>query len=95
MILGKVVGSVVSSIINDGMKGSRYLLIDKTDQFGSRKGDFIVALDILGVAYDELVMVSEGSPSRETLSTTGKPVDALIVGIVDLIDENDKVVYRK
>jgi microcompartment protein CcmK/EutM len=95
MILGKVVGSIVSSIINDGMTGSRYLLIEKTDQCGTKKGDYIVALDIIGAAYDELVMVSEGSPSRETLFTTGKPVDALIVGIVDLIDENDKVVYRK
>lgn len=95
MILGKVVGTIVSSTINDGMNGSRYLLIDKTDQHGKRKGDYLVALDILGVAYDELVMVTEGSPSRETLLTTGKPLDALIVGIVDLIDENDTVVYRK
>jgi len=95
MILGKVVGTVVSSTINDGMKGSRYLLIDKTDQHGTKKGDYIVALDIIGVAYDELVMVTEGSPSRETPLTVSKPLDALVVGIVDLIDENDTVVYRK
>ncbi len=85
----------MSSTINDGITGSRYLLIDKTDQYGSKKGDYIVALDIIGAGYDELVMVTEGSPSRETLSTANKPVDALIVGIVDMIDENDIVVYRK
>jgi carbon dioxide concentrating mechanism protein CcmL len=95
MILGKVVGTVVSSTIKDGMKGSRYLLIDKTDQHGTKKGDYLVALDSIGVAYDELVMVTEGSPSRETPLTVGKPLDALVVGIVDLIDENDTVVYRK
>ena len=95
MILGKVVGSIVSSTINDGIPGSRYLLIDKTDQYGSKKGDYIVALDIIGAGYDELVMVTEGSPSRETLLTANKPVDALIVGIVDMIDENDIIVYRK
>lgn len=95
MILGKVVGTVVSSTINDGMKGSRYLLIDKTDQYGKKKGDYLVALDFLGVANDELVMITEGSPSRETPLTTNKPVDALVVGIVDLIDENNTVVYRK
>lgn len=95
MILGKVVGTIVSSTINDGMTGSRYLLIEKADQFGKKKGDFLVALDIVGAGYDELVMVTEGSPSRETLLTTNKPLDALIVGIVDLIDENDTVVYRK
>jgi microcompartment protein CcmK/EutM len=95
MILGKVAGTIVSSTINDGLKGSRYLLIDKTDQYGKKKGDYIVALDVLGVANDELVMVTEGSPSRETPFTVNKPLDALIVGIVDLIDENDTVVYRK
>jgi len=95
MTLGKVVGTVVSSSKNDGMDGSRYLLIDKTDQYGNKKGDFLVALDIIGAGYNELVMVTEGSPSRETPLTTNKPVDALIVGIVDLIDENDRVVYRK
>ena len=95
MILGKVVGTVVSSTIHDGMKGSRYLLIEKTDQHGRKKGDFIVALDIVGVANDELVLITEGSPSRETPLTVSKPVDALVVGIVDVIDENDIVVYRK
>jgi carbon dioxide concentrating mechanism protein CcmL len=95
MILGKVVGTIVSSTINDGMKGSRYLLIDKTDQYGKKKGDYLVALDSIGVANDELVMVTEGSPSRETPLTVNKPVDALIVGIIDLIDENNTVVYSK
>jgi carbon dioxide concentrating mechanism protein CcmL len=95
MILGKVVGTVVCNTINDGIKGSRYLLVDKTDQYGKKKGDYLVALDIIGVANGELVMLTEGSPSRETLGTTNKPVDALIVGIVDFIDENDTVVYSK
>lgn len=95
MILAKVVGTVVSSIINDGMAGSRYLLVEKTDQYGKKQGDFLVALDIIGANYDELIMVTEGSPSRETSLTTNKPVDALVVGIVDMIDENNSVVYRK
>jgi microcompartment protein CcmK/EutM len=95
MILGKVVGTIVSSTIKDGIKGSRYLLVEKTDQYGKKKGDYLVALDIIGVANDELVMVTEGSPSRETTQTVNKPVDALIVGIVDSIDQNDTVVYQK
>jgi carbon dioxide concentrating mechanism protein CcmL len=95
MILGKVVGTIVSSTINDGIKGSRCLLVEKTDQYGKKLGDYIVALDIIGVANDELVMVTEGSPSRETPETINKPVDALIVGIVDLIDQDESVVYSK
>jgi carbon dioxide concentrating mechanism protein CcmL len=95
MVLGKVVGTVVCSTRNDGFEGARYLLVEKTDQYGKKKGEYIVALDILGTGHDELVIVTEGSPSRETPLTVNKPVDALIVGIVDLIDENDSVIYRK
>jgi microcompartment protein CcmK/EutM len=95
MILGKVVGTVVCSSRNDSIEGARYLLVEKTNQLGEKKGDYLVALDIIGAGYDELVMVTEGSPSRETPLTVNKPFDALVVGIVDLIDENDRVIYRK
>ena len=95
MVLGKVVGTVVCSSRNDGLEGARYLLVDKINQHGEKKGDYVVALDIIGAGNDELVLVTEGSPSRETPLTVNKPVDALIVGIVDLIDENEKVIYRK
>ena len=95
MILAKVVGTIVCSSKNDGLKGARYLLIDKTNQHGEKKGDYLVALDIIGAGNDELVLVTEGSPSRETPLTVNKPVDALVVGIVDLIDEDDMVIYRK
>ena len=95
MILGKVVGTVVSTSKNDGIKGTRYLLIDKTNQCGDKKGDYIVALDLIGAGNDELVMISESTSARETQTTFNKPIDAIIVGIIDLIDENEKVAYQK
>ena len=95
MIFGKVVGTVVASSRNDGLEGPRYLLVERTSQCGEKKGEFVVALEIIGAGYDELVLVTEGSPSRETPLTVNKPVDALIVGIVDQVDENDRVIYRK
>ena len=95
MILGKVIGTVVSNTKNDGIKGSRYLLIAKSNQFGETKNDFLVALDIIGAGYDELVLLSEGSSARETDITLNKPMDAVVVGIVDIISENDKTVYKK
>ncbi|OFX58472.1 MAG: ethanolamine utilization protein EutN [Bacteroidetes bacterium GWA2_30_7] len=95
MILAKVVGTVVSTVKNDGISGASYLLIEKCNQSGDRKGDFIVALDLVGAGNNEMVIVAEGSSARETSQTVNKPLDALIVGIIDLIDENDKIVYRK
>jgi carbon dioxide concentrating mechanism protein CcmL len=95
MTLAKVVGTIVCSARNDGLEGARYLLVDKTNQYGEKKGDYLVALDIIGAGNDELVLITEGSPSRETPFTINKPVDALVVGIIDMIDENEKVIYRK
>ena len=95
MNLAKVVGTVVSTVKNDGIEGAVYILLDKCDTSGKGKGDYFIALDVIGVANGEMVMVSEGSTARETLWTAGKPLDALIVGIVDQIDENDKIVYNK
>ncbi len=95
MNLGKVVGTVVSSSASIGIEGVSFLLIEKCNQAGELKNDFVVALDMVGAGRDEMVMVSEGSTARETPLTTGKPIDAMVVGIVDLIDENDNVIYRK
>ncbi|HOY31279.1 MAG TPA: EutN/CcmL family microcompartment protein [Bacteroidales bacterium] len=95
MILGKVVGTVVSSTTNIGISDPRFLLVEKCDQRGNKKGDYVVALDLVGAGHDELVMVSESSSARETAATISKPLDAIIIGIVDMIDENETVIYKK
>jgi microcompartment protein CcmK/EutM len=95
MILGKVVGTVVSSMKADGLDGARYLLVGKSNPRGEIKNDFLVALDLVGANNGELVMISESTSARETPLTINKPVDAIIVGIIDVIDEFDKIVYKK
>lgn len=95
MIIGKVVGTVVSSTITVDIKGARFLLVEKTNQSGQKKGDYLVALDLVGAGHDELVMISESTSARETPVTNNKPIDAIIVGIIDLIDENETSIYIK
>lgn len=95
MILGKVAGTVVSSSTNIGIDGARFLLIDKCNQHGEKKNDYIVALDLIGAGDEEMVMISESTSARETMITANKPIDAIIIGIVDVIDENEKLTYKK
>ena len=95
MLLGKIAGTVVSSVRADGFEGVRYLLVDKATPDGNTRGDYLVALDLIGANQGELVMIAESTSARETPFTVNKPVDALIVGIIDLIDVNEKVTYRK
>ncbi len=95
MILGKVVGSVVSRESCLHIDNAPTLLIEKTNHKGEKTGDFLVAIDIIGAGNGEMVMISESTSARETLLTTNKPLDALIVGIIDRITVNDAFVYIK
>ncbi|MCD6557266.1 MAG: EutN/CcmL family microcompartment protein [Bacteroidales bacterium] len=95
MILGKVKGTIVSTEKNIDIDGARFLLVDKCNSKGETKSDFVVALDLVGAGNDELVMISQSTSARETPMTKNKPIDAVIVGIIDVIDEYDEVVYRK
>ena len=95
MILGTVVGTVVSSQRADGLDAPSYLLIDKCDQHGRQKQDFLVALDLMGAAKGEIVLLSQGSAARQTKMTDDKPLDAVIIGIVDQLDEGGTLTYQK
>lgn len=95
MVLGRVVGTVVSERRADQIDAAKYLLVEQCDQQGTRKNNFLVALDMIGAGYEEVVLLSQGSAARQTTITDDRAIDALIVGIVDLIDEKGKVVYKK
>jgi len=95
MILGMIVGTVVCTQKADKVDGTRYMLVEKCDQHGAATGEYHVALDQVGAGPGEMIFMSNGSPNRQTPRTFDKPIDASILGIVDLIDESGKVVYSK
>lgn len=95
MILARVVGTVVASQKNDGVSGGKYLLVRPCDVQGREGGGYLVALDLVGSGIGEVVLVSQGSSARQTEVTHQKAVDCVIVGIVDLVEQNGQVVFRK
>jgi ethanolamine utilization protein EutN len=95
MILGMVQGTVVASNKADGIVGAKYLIVNKCDQFGKVKNDYYVALDQVGAGHGEMVMMAQGSPNRQTERTIDHPIDASIIGIIDMIDQFEKVTYKK
>jgi microcompartment protein CcmK/EutM len=58
-------------------------------------GHLLVAADAVGAGRDEVVLVAAGSSARLTEATREKPVDAVICGIVDEVEEKGRVVYAK
>ena len=95
MILAKVLGNIISTVRVDGIDGPRYLIVAPCTPSGEIGGGELIALDLVGSAPDEFVLVSQGSSVRQTEITKDKPVDAVIMGIVDIVEEEGKVVFRK
>ena len=95
MEIAKVVGTVVPNKTAEGTNVSRWLVVETCNHRGEQQKEFSIALDLINAGYDELVLLCQGSAARKTVWTTDQPTDLIIVGIIDLISENDKIVYDK
>ncbi len=95
MIMGKVVGNVVSTQKDTGLNGYKLLIVQNVDLDIKLKPAYLVAVDAIGAGMDELVVVVQGSSARITKQTEGKPVDAAIIAIVDSVEISGKYVYEK
>jgi carbon dioxide concentrating mechanism protein CcmL len=95
MIFAKVIGTVVSEKSDQGVKKNKLLLVQQCNHKGILKQQFIVAVDLVGAGKGEIVIIAQGSSSRQTKSTYQKPIDAVIIGIVDIVSENNKEIYCK
>ncbi len=96
MVLAKVVGTVVSTRKEPRIEGIKFLLLEKIDPATMKgKKDFLVAMDSVGAGPGEVVFYAAGSSSRMTSVTDGKPSDATITAIVDVLEIDGSVVYHK
>ncbi|HCT90366.1 MAG TPA: ethanolamine utilization protein EutN [Lachnospiraceae bacterium] len=82
MIVGKVVGSVVSTRKSDNLIGQKFMIVEPVHHM---KADLnrIVAIDNIGAGVGEYVLVAQGSAARIGCGLDTAPVDAAIVGIID------------
>ena len=83
MILGKVVGSIVSTRKNEKLIGQKLLVVRPLENMEAK--DEFVAIDNVGAGIGETVLVAKGSAARIGCDLESAPVDAAIVGIVDEI----------
>jgi ethanolamine utilization protein EutN len=95
MMIGEVVGSVVATRKTDNMDGLPLRLVRKINIDNTPASSYVVAVDALGAAVGERVLVASGSPARQTKATDNRPVDAIIMAIVDTWQTNHEVRYTK
>lgn len=95
MRIARVIGSAVSTIKADTLRGSKLLVLREATPADQLKGDAFVAVDAVGAGYGELVLVATGSAARQTELTQGAPVDAVIMAILDSLEVDGTVTFRK
>lgn len=86
MRMGRVVGSVVATQKDEKLAGLKLLLVQNLDIDLALESGYVVAVDSVGAGAGEVVLYSTGSAARQTDLTDARPVDAVIMAIVDEYD---------
>jgi len=90
MILARVVGTVVATRKDERLVSSKLLLVRPVDPKGTAEGNsYLVAVDTVDAGFGETVLIVSGSSARMATGMKDSPVDAVIVGIVDVVTVKD------
>ncbi len=95
MNLARVIGTVVSTRKEPRLEGLTLLVLGLADTEGKLTGGSVVAADAVGAGVGEYVLYAAGSSARQTRATDGKPVDAVVMAIVDSWEIGGEDRYRK
>lgn len=95
MLIARVVGTAISTIKDEKVKGRKLLVLKQTDPTGKTIGKPFVAVDLVDAGEGELVLTGHGSSARQTNLTKDCPVDAVVMAVIDHLNVDDEVVFRK
>ena len=86
MKLGRIVGTVVSTRKDPSLASLKLLVVENLTTDLAREGGYVVAVDSVGAGQGEVILYAPGSSARLTAATKDRPVDAVIMAIVDSFD---------
>ncbi|MBK6680798.1 MAG: EutN/CcmL family microcompartment protein [Ignavibacteriales bacterium] len=89
MIIGKVIGTVWSTKKDENLVGAKFLIVRELDLELKEKSNFVIAVDSVGAGEGEVVLVATGSSARQTNFTKNKPIDAVVMAIIDKLDKTE------
>jgi microcompartment protein CcmK/EutM len=94
--IGRVVGTVVSTISAPVFEGRRLLLCDLLDVAGEPDGSYLICVDAVGSGAGEAVLiVDEGNSARQVIGVSPAPVRSVVVGVVDQLEVDGELVLRE
>ena len=79
-------GTVVASRKDQSLESLKLLVVANLSTTLEREGGYVVAVDSVGAGVGEVILYATGSSARQTTVTKDRPVDAVIMAIVDSFD---------
>jgi microcompartment protein CcmK/EutM len=95
MLIAKVIGTTVSTIKDEKLVSKKLLIVRQTDESGNPAGKPFVAVDTVDAGIGDLVLTCAGSSARQTAITKDTPVDAVIMAVIDSLEVDGKISFRK
>lgn len=95
MQIAKVCGTVVSTHKSRTLTGVKLLLVQFIDVNGELLTKYEVAGDLVGAGSNEWVLVTRGSAARKESGQQERPLDAMVVGIIDTVTIPEGMLYSK
>ncbi len=95
MKIARVIGTTISTIKDPKIRGSKLLILRETDKTGEIIGKSYVAVDLVDAGVNDLVLTGHGSSARQTYQTIECPVDAVVIAVIDHLEVDGEVVFRK
>jgi microcompartment protein CcmK/EutM len=90
MRMGRVIGTVVATRKDPSLEGVKLLVLENLGPDMEPEGGYVVAVDAVGAGAREVVLYASGSSARQTSLTRDRPVDAVIMAILDSFEAHGK-----
>ncbi|MEB3121533.1 MAG: EutN/CcmL family microcompartment protein [Snowella sp.] len=95
MQIAKVLGTVVSNHKTRSLTGIKLVILQLIDAQGQLLPSYEVAGDVVGAGVNEWVLVTRGSAARKDSGNEDRPLDAMVVGIIDTVTVDNRSLYSK
>jgi ethanolamine utilization protein EutN len=87
VIIARVIGTVVASQKQASHEGKKILLVQPLDLLGQPTGEAFVALDAVDAGIgDRVLAVQEGFSAMTSVGHIESPIDAAVIGVIDLVE---------
>jgi microcompartment protein CcmK/EutM len=95
MLLGRVIGTVWATRKDEKLEGLKLLVVRQLDLDYKPLPSFVIACDTVQAGVGEIVLVCQGSSARQTKATEKRPVDAVIMAVVENLSIKNEAELEK